>query len=764
MKQLILVLALVLYGCLQAQNTYIRTLDFSSPVSPTGATIRGISSSNGRLSLLLYGGDPPSVFIAELESSGEVVNTFSIRGDFPPIFHAKYKRSGNHHAFSYNEGSGGLQTQTRLTLINTEMGIQKSWKQSHLSFFPDDFCFIDDNHIMTAHHATNEGLSTKKLEVALLDIATAGTLWSFKYKATVHSPFAPLYLTVAMEALPNGNTIILGEAQGNIPSPSCFLLEITPFGEIVNNVVIDINATGVTFRNIASDSEGNIYLLGRSGYWIGVSNPRMEPEDGIIVKLTPEMQVLWSKKVYAENFKYFTTALQVSSDGDVYFAYTTLGDFPVIAGKITKTGELDWYNGYSAYQPLVWIDELSNFYITSGKKYDNQGNWEITSVVSKADSHGQIEGCILHDACLFLEDYPLSFESWEWFSEPSLPLEPVSVVMEVNSLASTPYCNTPTFPTPTFSLPDTVCQTTCLRPEGLNNRLANHVEWRISGPGVDTLVADTTFNWCFDAPGTFYIEHSVWVLGCADLLTHTLTVLPDDLAPPLGADTVACAFPFVPPLRSSRPLRSVVWDTGAAGLDVVLPAAGTYSVLASDGYCSVRDTFTVGDIRTAFPLPWLAVRDTAVCADQLPFTLAPSSPHTQQFTLDGVAFEDEVRLSTAGTYRIGLQLGHCPAEAPFTLTIDDCATRLYLPNAFSPNADGVNDRLFPQGTDFELRRFHVFDRWGALVFDAATPDAAWDGKQAGKPAAAGTYAVVLEIFNTRNLAVETFAQDVMLVR
>lgn len=52
---------------------------------------------------------------------------------------------------------------------------------------------------------------------------------------------------------------------------------------------------------------------------------------------------------------------------------------------------------------------------------------------------------------------------------------------------------------------------------------------------------------------------------------------------------------------------------------------------------------------------------------------------------------------------------------------------IYIPNAFSPNHDGINDEFFCKGTniiDFEM---YIYDRWGNFVFYADTMDKHWDG-------------------------------------
>ena len=66
----------------------------------------------------------------------------------------------------------------------------------------------------------------------------------------------------------------------------------------------------------------------------------------------------------------------------------------------------------------------------------------------------------------------------------------------------------------------------------------------------------------------------------------------------------------------------------------------------------------------------------------------------------------------------------------------------YLPNAFTPNGDGLNDvfgiiGIPPENiTEFNLQ---VFSRWGEVVFSTTDPEESWDGTVGGKPAPEGVY-------------------------
>ena len=52
---------------------------------------------------------------------------------------------------------------------------------------------------------------------------------------------------------------------------------------------------------------------------------------------------------------------------------------------------------------------------------------------------------------------------------------------------------------------------------------------------------------------------------------------------------------------------------------------------------------------------------------------------------------------------------------------------IYIPNAFTPNKDGVNDGFLPLGvgwTDFEM---WIMDRWGLVIFHSTSPETPWNG-------------------------------------
>ncbi len=98
------------------------------------------------------------------------------------------------------------------------------------------------------------------------------------------------------------------------------------------------------------------------------------------------------------------------------------------------------------------------------------------------------------------------------------------------------------------------------------------------------------------------------------------------------------------------------------------------------------------------------------------------------------------------TYEIFvIDSNNCLAEAS-TQVIIDKRRRVYIPNAFSPNGDGVNDfmGIYTDAALQEIRYLRIFNRWGKLVYQknnmpAGSLNQLWDGRQNAILMPLGTY-------------------------
>jgi gliding motility-associated-like protein len=77
------------------------------------------------------------------------------------------------------------------------------------------------------------------------------------------------------------------------------------------------------------------------------------------------------------------------------------------------------------------------------------------------------------------------------------------------------------------------------------------------------------------------------------------------------------------------------------------------------------------------------------------------------------------------------------------IVIPDCGD-MFVPNAFSPNGDGINDELKVRGACLETLTFLIFNRWGEKVFETSDINKGWDGTFNGDKMNTGVFVYRLE--------------------
>jgi gliding motility-associated-like protein len=104
----------------------------------------------------------------------------------------------------------------------------------------------------------------------------------------------------------------------------------------------------------------------------------------------------------------------------------------------------------------------------------------------------------------------------------------------------------------------------------------------------------------------------------------------------------------------------------------------------------------------------------------------------------------------------------CTSIDSVLITVDE-TIGWYLPNAFTPDDNGVNDVLYFYGTSVKEFILQVFDRWGEKVFETTDFKVGWDGSYKGKPALAGVYTYQLTI-TFKSTVVEQVKGNLNLIR
>jgi len=104
----------------------------------------------------------------------------------------------------------------------------------------------------------------------------------------------------------------------------------------------------------------------------------------------------------------------------------------------------------------------------------------------------------------------------------------------------------------------------------------------------------------------------------------------------------------------------------------------------------------------------------------------------------------------------------CRSIDSVLVTVDE-SIGWYLPNAFTPDGNSVNDILFLYGIGIKEFVLQIYDRWGEKVFETTSLTQGWDGNYKGKPAISGVYAYQLTI-TFKSTKVEQVKGNINLIR
>jgi len=107
--------------------------------------------------------------------------------------------------------------------------------------------------------------------------------------------------------------------------------------------------------------------------------------------------------------------------------------------------------------------------------------------------------------------------------------------------------------------------------------------------------------------------------------------------------------------------------------------------------------------------------------------------------------------------------GGCVDSSCVIITVDATCGEVYVPNYFSPNADGVNDYLCVYGQCIQTMTISIYDRWGECVFTSTSPSQCWDGTFHGQLMNTAVFVYYLQA-TLLNGQVVTQKGDISLVR
>lgn len=264
--------------------------------------------------------------------------------------------------------------------------------------------------------------------------------------------------------------------------------------------------------------------------------------------------------------------------------------------------------------------------------------------------------------------------------------------------------------------------------------------------------------------------------GCDSSLEFTIQQLPVPVAA-FSSDTVICrGVPLQFQYLSNAPLA--IWYFGdglTSSIDEpehTYNTTGDYTVsLVAQNIEHCTDTATQVVHVKSFDLNVSTISQEVNKGTTI--TLSTQSAQTYTITAwqpahlfaDQSALSQSVEIDSTITFIVYGETDYgCIDSAELLVSV---SPSFFIPTAFSPNGDGLNDFFRPRwaGDNVIVKTFAVYDRWGKKVWSGYGPTAVegWDGTYSGTPATAGVYFYTIQ-FETSSGRTLDIKGDVTLVR
>ncbi|MCC6583964.1 MAG: SBBP repeat-containing protein [Chitinophagales bacterium] len=226
--------------------------------------------------------------------------------------------------------------------------------------------------------------------------------------------------------------------------------------------------------------------------------------------------------------------------------------------------------------------------------------------------------------------------------------------------------------------------------------------------------------------------------GCDTLLTTSLSVYPKPVVD-LGNNISVCPDSVIV-LDARNSGANFLWNTTQTTQQISAVNAGTYIVIVTKDICSTNDTIIIQH-KPVYKVDLgldvtLCNKDTLV----LNVTTAGGSYIWQDGSVLPVFL-----VRDSGVYYVKVTTECAVSSDTINVGHQECDCQYYIPSAFSPNNDGVNDVFGPvnQCTGVSFYKLEVYNRWGEQVFQSGNENDKWNGIYKGAMQALDDYVYIL---------------------
>ncbi len=230
-------------------------------------------------------------------------------------------------------------------------------------------------------------------------------------------------------------------------------------------------------------------------------------------------------------------------------------------------------------------------------------------------------------------------------------------------------------------------------------------------------------EWYYDATNGMFIDSLESATGC-DSVIHIFIEYPEEVLP--SNISICNGQSFIANLDHFGTDFLIQWNTGENSETKSFSEAGIYWVDISSENCIFQDSIEI----TVHEAPTLLTTSLDLCTGTEKLLSLPENNGTVTWG-NGFAGH-ECTVNEGGIY--GAQVNNSCGTYNYTYEVfeKDCSCEIYIPNAFTPNSDQLNEVFsIVHECDFVTYELLIFNRWGEIIFRSSNPNKSWTGEVNG---------------------------------
>ncbi len=204
-----------------------------------------------------------------------------------------------------------------------------------------------------------------------------------------------------------------------------------------------------------------------------------------------------------------------------------------------------------------------------------------------------------------------------------------------------------------------------------------------------------------------------------------------------------------------------LWNNGSTSPLLPVNQEGRYSVVVTKDGCIGKDSVYVTLMN---PYVDILQNDTLICRGAKTILQAKAFPPST-FLWNTGSTDAEIAVARAGTYKVTATNVCGTFGDSVHIEEEYCSCNAFVPTAFSPNGDGMNDKFEVRMNCKNMSAYQIliFNRYGQKVFASGDLNDSWDGTFRGASVDVGTYFYYLNYLDNDKKLVERKG-DVTLLR